>query len=311
MSSPQPITQAYQPGRPVVSLIWDMTMDNVWNTNTSAYEAYNPSNAAHYQVSLTDANGVGWYSGAFPSALTGATFQVVTYDTANMLSPIGAAQMGPPDTGGISPASTSAGVISVINKALQFLAVSQITSLSDDSEAAIQANSVYNGILTAVLRSHWWKFASFVQIPSLLSYPAFDATNDSTGDPLPGWEYLYAYPTTCVKLRRVFDPACCGNLGGVGFVSYTYYPDFVEYYDMYKDTLYRWKLVMTPSAPFVKAIAAHVNPAYIEYTYLVTDPTLWDQYFSDAMSWNIAATLARQLTGNTDLATQAMSYTHL
>lgn len=301
----QPITMAYQPGESVVTLIWDMTMDNVWNTSSNGWEVYNPANIAHYRIALTDPNNIGWYSGAFPSALIGTTFQTVIYDLANSTLPIGAGEMFPPDTITAPFNPTSSDILGVVNKALMFLGMSDIVSLADDSESAHQANKIYNNTLTSLLRSHHWKFATFIQIPALLSYPAFDPTNDSTGNPLPGWEYLYAYPSNCLKIRRLFDPSACGSLGGVGFVSYTYFPDFTEYYDQFKDTLFRWEIVQTPSAPYVKAIAAHVSPAYLEYTILVADPTQWDQYFYDAMVCSLAAQLAHPLTGNTELATQA------
>lgn len=293
--NPQPITQAYSFGRPVVALIYDMTLDFVWNNSTLGYEAYDVANLANYQLAMTDPNNVGWYRVDIPVLLRGTSFQFTVYDTANPNNPIGAGEMSIPDTVGGALNTLDPVLLAVINKALLFLGVGVITNLTDDSEQAERVNQIYAGVLDATLRSHYWKFATFVDNLTLVP----DETT-------PGWEYLYVYPTQCLKIRRIFDPAFVDpTLFGVGFVSFTFDGDFVAYYDLYKDLLYRFKIVISPTT-FTKSIAAHVSSAAIEYTYRVTDASMWDQYFADAISWNLAAQLARTLTGNTDLAAQAM-----
>jgi hypothetical protein len=306
MSAPQPITQAYQPGRPVVAIIRDAPNKVVWNTVTLAWETYNASNLAQYEISLTDPDGVGWYTADFPTPLLGMTVQIVTYDTANMTNPIGAVEMNPPDTSAAATTPTSPAIVEIVNKAFDFLGVGLIASLDEDSEAANRAKAVYAGILDATLRSHFWKFATYIDTLPLLSLPDFSA--GAPGFPVPGWEFMYGYPPQCLMIRKIFDNTFCDpSIKGVGFVGYTWDYDFMSYYDLYKDILFRFQVMQTPSS-FVKAIAAHVNPAYIEYTYRVTDPGMWDQWFSDAMSWNIAARLAHRLTGNMELAKQASGY---
>lgn len=294
-ANPQPIVETYQPGRPVVCVIYDMSMDNVWNNSTLAYETYTIANVANYQISMTDANSVGIYMVPVPVLLRGTVLQFVVYDTANISNPIGAGEMGVDDTSGGPVDPTDPTIIAVVNKALIFLGVDTIVTLNDDSEAAQKINSVYAGVLDAVLRSHWWKFATFVDNGALLA-------NETT----PGWEYLYAYPSQCLMVRRIFDPTFVDpSIFGVGFVQFTFDGDFVAFYDLYKDLLYRFKEVISPIT-FTKSLASHVTGAAIEYTYRVTDANMWDQYFRDAISYNLAAMVARTLTGNTDLAAQAM-----
>lgn len=279
-----------------MALIYDMATGLIWNVVSLSWET--PSSVAtntDYRTTLTDANGVGWYSAAFPTQLLGTTVQVVTYDTANMTTPIGAEEISPPDTGSEATATTSPAVVGVVNKGLLFLGIDPISSLLEDSEPAQRAAQIYNSVLDATLRSHHWKFATYVTTLALLS-------NETT----PGWEYLYTYPSTCLKLRRIFDNTYCDpSLLGVGFVSYTFDQNFTAFYDLYKDILYRYKIVISPTT-FTKSIAAHITGAYAEYTYRVTDPGMWDQYFSDAMSWNLAAQLAHILTGSRQLGTQAL-----
>lgn len=307
MSAPQPITQAYQPGRVVFALLYDLPNNVVWNTVTVGWETpSSPLTNTNYQILLVDANGVGAYTAPIPTALLGYTFTVFTYDSSNLSNPIGSSELSPPDTSGAITVATSPGVVDVINDALIFLGQGTITSLTDDSEAAQKSAAIYSKVLDSALRAHYWKFATYVEIPALLSLPAFDPVNDTSGDPIPGWEYLYAYPSQCLMVRRIFDSTLCDpSLEGVGFVNYTYDYDFSQFYDLYKDILYRFKITMTPTT-FQKAIAAHINPAYVEYTYRVTDTSMWDEHFRDALSFNLAARLARTLTGNTDLGVQAM-----
>src|SRR5690349_2865496 len=139
MSTPLPISQAYQPGRSVVAIIKNPATGQFWNTALSAFESYTLANAADYRIALTDVNGIGDYSATFPLALAGMTVNVLTYDTADYTNPIGQTELTPPDTAGVTLTPTSPSVVGIVNKALMFLGVTTITSLDEDSEAANRA----------------------------------------------------------------------------------------------------------------------------------------------------------------------------
>jgi hypothetical protein len=305
MSAPLPISQAYQPGRSVVAILKDPSTGFYWNTSSLGFETYAIGNAALYRIAMTDPNGIGDYTAPFPTPLVGTTVNVLTYDTADFTNPLGQTQLTGEDTTGALPTPTSPTAVNIVNKALMFLGVSTITSLSEDSEAANKAAQIYENTRTSLLRSHWWKFATFVDNGALLAQVTTDPVTGIVTVPTPGWEYLYAYPAKCLMLRRVFDNTFQDpSLFAVGFVNYTYDYDFAQFYDLYRDVLYRFKIVIY-NVTFAKAIAAHVTNAFLEYTYDVTDPGMWDQYFYDAMVMSLAMQLAHPLTGKTELYTAA------
>lgn len=295
MSAPLPILQAYQPGRPVVAIIKNPATGLYWNTSTVAWESYTIGNAALYQISLTDPNGIGQYSAAFPTALAGMTVWVIVYDTASMTSPIGATQLSPPDTTGGLPATSSASILVVVNKALTQLGVTNIASLTEDSEAANKVSLLVDCLRQSLLRSHYWKFATFQDTLVLLA-------NET---PM-GFAYLYTYPSMCMMVRRIFDDNSA-TPGNDPLMDYRYYGDLWVYHH----PEFRYKQIISPST-LTKSIACNVNPAYIEYTYDITDPTFWDQSFYDCMVFSLAAELCVPLTGKPDLAkdlrSQAVAY---
>jgi len=51
-----------------------------------------------------------------------------------------------------------------------------------------------------------------------------------------------------------------------------------------------------------KVIATNYDDAYIEYTYQVIDPSLFDMSFVMAFSFLLAAQIAKPVTGNDDIA---------
>jgi hypothetical protein len=159
--------------------------------------------------------------------------------------------------------------VDVVNKALSHLAVDTIASLDESSEAAVQAKRVLATVRDDTLREAAWKFATFITTLATIS-----------GETIPGWTYLFVYPPKAMMVRKVFEDTSVVD------------PDPVD-----------WKEVISPSTN-VRAIAANISPAYVEYTYQVTDPNAWDQAFVESFALKLAAVLAHPLTGSTDLATK-------
>lgn len=52
----------------------------VWNNNTLAFEAYNPSNWSNYAIALTEQAGSGYYRGTYPVAIAGVLTTEVLYE---------------------------------------------------------------------------------------------------------------------------------------------------------------------------------------------------------------------------------------
>lgn len=278
-ANPQPISVPYQPGQTVIAFLWDLTGNKIWNTVSPGLETYDPSNIANYKIAPVDANGVGLYTAIFPTALTGTDITVIAYNSVDLTNPIGSTLIP------AMPALDSGdAVLAIINRALSELGVTNIASVDEDSEAAAKAVQQFSTIRDSLLRAHFWKFASYIDTLALIS-----------GETVMGWQFLYAYPPRCLMIRKIFDQSCV-NPGGDLLFDARYFGDLWLFYH----PEFRFKEVLS-TVSFQKSIAANINPAYIEYTYQVTDPNQWDQAFTDAMVYSLAAELARPLTGKTDL----------
>jgi hypothetical protein len=291
MSAPLPITTGYQPGRTVYAIIINPINGYYWRTDSKAWESYVLANLANYKTSLTDANGIGFYSAAFPTEIVGLVVQVLAYDADNPTSPIGITQIDSSNITPGGPAAFGPAVVDVVNKALNQLGQAPITSLDEDSEAASRAALIFDCLRQSLLRSHFWKFASYSASLAELA-----------DEKMLGWTYLYAYPPKCLMIRRLFDEtyAATGSdvtLGGDALLDLEYFQD----YWIFHHPEFRYKMGLSPDT-FTKSIATNFNPAYIEYTYDITDPSIWDQNFYDAMVFSLAAELAHGITGKSELA---------
>lgn len=156
--------------------------------------------------------------------------------------------------------------VDIVNMALTHLGVKTITSMSEAVEPARRATLIYDICRDAVLRAHAWNFATKIE-----------ALAEISGETVPGWTYLYTYPSRALFIRRLFDDAESTN------------PTACEY-----------KQVLTPTTN-VKALAANVSPAYVEYTKQEVDTALYDTAFVESFSYKLAAELAQPLTGNKEL----------
>jgi hypothetical protein len=107
------------------------------------------------------------------------------------------------------------------NLALGHIAAKSISALTEKSKEAEQCRIFYGTALGFVLSDHDYKFASTkidgVAVPVDVGGP--------TSADLDGWQYLYAYPANCVKVREIItanqmqsiDPYGFGNVNGAAF----------------------------------------------------------------------------------------------
>jgi len=157
--------------------------------------------------------------------------------------------------------------IAICNLALSHLGQSPIVSLTEANESARALNRIYDITRDTVLRAKDWRFASVKA-----------ALAEISDQDIPGWEYIYAYPAKCLCIRKVFYDAESQN------------PAPIEFETLFVPAINR------------KVIATNYDEAYIEYTYQVIDPALFDMSFIMAFSFLLAAQIAKPVTGNDDIA---------
>lgn len=162
--------------------------------------------------------------------------------------------------------------VDIVNKALNHLAVSPIASLTEDSEPAERASAIYESVRDEVLRGWAWGFATKITTLAEIS--------DET---VPGYEYLYLYPSNCLRIRKIFEDTSAPDPVGVDFEE-CISPDTGQ-----------------------RALAASVSPAYVRYTFKVSDPNSYDPVFIECLALKLAANLAHHLTGDKQLGPQLLN----
>jgi hypothetical protein len=160
---------------------------------------------------------------------------------------------------------------SISNLALSRFGGGKITSLDDGTEKARQLDINYDNCLETALRAFPWNFARKIELLAL--------TDDTT----PGWTYVYKYPANCANVLRVCDES------SARYMDKKYHTEF--------------KIISDGSE---KYIACDLEDAYVEYTLIVTDPTLYDALFIKAFSYLLAAETCNSLSGNAQKAQEMM-----
>ena len=160
----------------------------------------------------------------------------------------------------------------ICNLSLAHLGQAPIVSLTEANESARSLNRIYEITRDVVLRAKDWRFAA-------VKTPLAEIADQE----VPGWAYIYAYPSSCLCIRKIFYDAESQN------------PDPIEF-----ETLFLPEINQ-------KVIVTNYDDAYIEYTHIVIDPELFDMSFVMAFSFLLAAQVAKPLTGDDDKAKLALS----
>jgi hypothetical protein len=155
-----------------------------------------------------------------------------------------------------------ASVIQVANRALTKLGSARITSLADDVKAARSISSCFEDLRDDELRAHRWQFAmKRTSLAALSDAPAF------------GYKYQYALPSDFLRIDMVDDR----------------FPAAIM--DNYIDAEYlEWTLEGNVILTDIGA------PLKLRYIAQITDPTLWDENFREALASRIAMEIAEDLT---------------
>ena len=160
--------------------------------------------------------------------------------------------------------------VQIINRALAHLGMNPITNIQSNDQSAIVANQFWEQCRDDVLSEHRWPFAN-VQIALAL-----------VSDEVEGWEYVYGYPAKCARLFNVFNE---GNVST---------KDIQEFEVVYIATSNK------------RVVCTNIDEAIGEYTYKVSDTTVWDSKFITAFSYRLASEMAHTLIGDVDKGLKLM-----
>ena len=154
--------------------------------------------------------------------------------------------------------------VGICNLALTRLGVKNITTLTEASEPARKVSQVYDNALDTVLQEHDWSFAAS-QPTVLVEAPNLTAV---------GWDYVYALPTKCLFVRRVYNESTLDNKDEQDF-----------------------KKVFVPSIN-AEVIYSNLAEAVCDYTYQVLDESLFSPSFVTAFSLYVAHMVGPALVGS-------------
>jgi hypothetical protein len=161
--------------------------------------------------------------------------------------------------------------IEICNLALSEIGSDTIVSLDDNAKEARLCRLYFDRTRDRLLRSHDWNFARKRQDLALLS------------DTYSKWTYAYAYPSDCICVREIYN----GNAES-SYANGLYNRDASRF----RATLKVEYEIATDSDKDQKLILTDYPEAELIYTSRVTNPTLWDEGFVDAMVYLLAARLA-------------------
>lgn len=155
-----------------------------------------------------------------------------------------------------------AALLDIYNLALGHLAMNKVNSTTGVDPSTVACNNNYVTCRDDVFSESRWPFATARAALTLSAVTVL------------GWTYVYVYPTTAARVWFVFDEAT---------VDTKHEQEFEVIYDV---------------ATGARVICSELSTAYAEYTYKVTDTTIYNPKFVMALSYRLAAAMAHTLTGD-------------
>jgi len=159
--------------------------------------------------------------------------------------------------------------LEIVNAALGHISVFPITSMAEASPAAQEATRRWGLCRQEVLRGSKWPFSTVIVSLSTSNYTI--VAND--------WSYAYQYPSDCLIMWAIY------------YNQKDRKQDFREVYDPVNG---------------VKVLLTNISNAIGEYAVDLDTPELFDSAFSMALSYLLAARMAKPLTGDDKLAESMM-----
>jgi len=155
-------------------------------------------------------------------------------------------------------------VVFICNLALTNLAKPPISSIDEESAEAAACKQYYAHVRDVLLKAHPWRFAAKTE-----------ALAEVTNLKANRWGYAYQRPADCLKVRRISDESLADYLPSDG------------------------SLVVAGGFHHAiegQTIFCDVSPAYLTYTFQLTDPAQFPADFIEALGWHLAVRLAMPLT---------------
>lgn len=149
--------------------------------------------------------------------------------------------------------------VEICNMALRHLGAGRIASMDEARQEAKDCKLFFSVSRDAVLIDHPWNFAQ-----KRRTLAAMDMPTDYLGQ----YSLAYAYPSDCLRARKVVLP------GG-------------------DDTAQDFAVVRAPTGG--KIVITNAVDAVLVYTMISTDPTWFDAQFVEALALKLASKLARPL----------------
>ena len=160
-------------------------------------------------------------------------------------------------------------VVSICNLALSNIAKDNIQDLNEPTAEARACKQFYEHVRDTLLQAYPWKFAA-------RSRSLGEVANDKPGE----WRYAYERPTDCLKVRSIGPTR-----------RYTFSNE-----------------ASTNAIPYDVAggiVYCDLSPAFLNYTFRLTDPSRFSPLFIEALSWHLAVRLAMPLTRDPKLRADA------
>ena len=221
--------------------------------------------------------------------------------------------------------------IDICNRALSVIgtrssvggqAYSLLSSLTENTPEAQACTLHFEAVTKATLRLAPWSFARSVVQGALVAAAPGTLENPNGIAPLPlvpisaanpagstptqivPWQYEYAWPQNCVRLRQVKTPFNSPNQGTgsvplwPGVVQDPLYFGSIMSMSMQNRMPYQICLDADATGNQIKVILTNIEYALIVYTAAVDNPNLWDDEFSEAMVFLLASHLVGALIGD-------------
>jgi len=162
-------------------------------------------------------------------------------------------------------------LLTIYNLALSHIGQKPVENTTDETQPEILAcNTHFANARDSVLAQIAFPFNA-----APIELALYTTINDAS---IPGWCYYYTYPASALSVWEVYASANASTASEKDF-EVRYLP-----------------------AVAAKIICSDEDSAYANTSYLVTDYTLWDDRFIEAVSFKLAAAICIPLTGDSELA---------
>lgn len=179
----------------------------------------------------------------------------------------------------------------VFNLALGRLAVKPVAAPNENTVMATVLSRIWNFCRKNALSQMNWGFA---KVPGEALILLSDYTPPSQ------WLYAYGYPVKALEVWKLYNPDLISDPLLIRDPMIDPISPPMDNATSYLALGEKFQTVLDP-ANNRKVILTNCQDALAEYTYDVTDPTLWDDSFVDAMGFLLASHAAMSLVGDPDL----------